>query len=103
MDGFVGGNKDEKTMYGFLDMGGASTQIAFEPADGGSDVVESGAVLVERLVEAVGREGDQAQGVCDDVVGVRDESGEGAVCHRHYLIPPILMIIMSECVTIICN
>ncbi|KIM53052.1 hypothetical protein SCLCIDRAFT_1223228 [Scleroderma citrinum Foug A] len=32
MDGFTG-RKSEKTTYGFLDMGGASTQIAFEPAD----------------------------------------------------------------------
>ena len=36
MDSFVGGNRDEKTTYGFLDM--ASTQIAFEPADGDGDV-----------------------------------------------------------------
>ncbi|KAF8838351.1 hypothetical protein BDN67DRAFT_971708 [Paxillus ammoniavirescens] len=34
MDGFNGRHKDEKTTYGFLDMGGASTQIAFEPGDG---------------------------------------------------------------------
>jgi len=34
MDGFTG-RKSEKTTYGFLDMGGASTQIAFEPADSG--------------------------------------------------------------------
>ncbi|GLB34594.1 putative GDA1 CD39 NTPase family protein [Lyophyllum shimeji] len=35
MDGFVGQNR--RTTYGFLDMGGASTQIAFEPGDGVSE------------------------------------------------------------------
>ncbi|EJD02177.1 nucleoside phosphatase GDA1/CD39, partial [Fomitiporia mediterranea MF3/22] len=32
MDQFTG-NDDDKTTYGFLDMGGASTQIAFEPSE----------------------------------------------------------------------
>ncbi|KAH7914016.1 nucleoside phosphatase family-domain-containing protein [Hygrophoropsis aurantiaca] len=32
MDGFTGA-KDDKTTFGFLDMGGASTQIAFEPGE----------------------------------------------------------------------
>ncbi|KAG6812416.1 hypothetical protein H0H92_002992 [Tricholoma furcatifolium] len=32
MDGFTG-SKQERTTYGFLDMGGASTQIAFEPGN----------------------------------------------------------------------
>jgi len=32
MDGFTG-SLDQRTTYGFLDMGGASTQIAFEPSE----------------------------------------------------------------------
>lgn len=44
MDGFSGGTS-EKTTYGFLDMGGASTQIAFEPAD--SDLRSDNEVLVD--------------------------------------------------------
>ena len=56
MDGFVGGNKDEKTTYGFLDMGGASTQIAFEPADGAGagDVMGNGAALVDVRLRLLG-------------------------------------------------
>jgi len=52
MDGFVGGHKDEKTTYGFLDMGGASTQIAFEPAD--KDVVGTEAALVDVRLRLLG-------------------------------------------------
>ncbi|KAH7929655.1 hypothetical protein BV22DRAFT_1002257 [Leucogyrophana mollusca] len=36
MDGFTG-QKDNKTTFGFLDMGGASTQIAFEPGETQND------------------------------------------------------------------
>ena len=58
MDGFIGGqgHKDDKTTYGFLDMGGASTQIAFGPAE--EDVGDEAALV--GAVEAVGRDGDQA-------------------------------------------
>ena len=51
MDGFVGGNKDEKTTYGFC---GASTQIAFEPADGDRDVGGNGAALVDVRLRLLG-------------------------------------------------
>ncbi|KAI6036020.1 nucleoside phosphatase family-domain-containing protein [Pisolithus microcarpus] len=67
MDGFTGG-KSEKTTYGFLDMGGASTQIAFEPAD--SD-------LRNVRLRLLGGEEGQAPGVRDDLVGIWDESGKG--------------------------
>jgi golgi apyrase len=38
MDGFSSGG-DERQTYGFLDMGGASTQIAFEPKDESRDLI----------------------------------------------------------------
>jgi Golgi nucleoside diphosphatase len=38
MDGFSSGGKERQT-YGFLDMGGASTQIAFEPKDKSQDLI----------------------------------------------------------------
>ncbi|KAI6008076.1 nucleoside phosphatase family-domain-containing protein [Pisolithus marmoratus] len=53
MDGFTGG-KSEKTTYGFLDMGGASTQIAFEPAD--SDLRSDNEVLVDVRLRLLGGE-----------------------------------------------
>ena len=52
MDGFVGGHKDTRTTYGFLDMGGASTQIAFEPA--AEDVVGNEAALVDVRLRLLG-------------------------------------------------
>lgn len=52
MDGFVGRNKHEKTTYGFLDMGGASTQIAFEPAD--EDVRGNEPALVDVRLRLLG-------------------------------------------------
>ena len=52
MDGFVGRDKHEKTTYGFLDMGGASTQIAFEPAD--QDVQGNEATLVDVRLRLLG-------------------------------------------------
>lgn len=54
MDGFVGRNKTEKTTYGFLDMGGASTQIAFEPAD--EDLKADEAALVDVRLRLLGGE-----------------------------------------------
>lgn len=53
MDGFTGG-KSEKTTYGFLDMGGASTQIAFEPAD--SDLRSDNEALVDVRLRLLGGE-----------------------------------------------
>lgn len=52
MDGFVGRTKTEQTTYGFLDMGGASTQIAFEPAD--QDVRGNEAALVDVRLRLLG-------------------------------------------------
>ncbi|KAH0826962.1 nucleoside phosphatase GDA1/CD39 [Lanmaoa asiatica] len=52
MDGFVGGHKNGRTTYGFLDMGGASTQIAFEPADG--DVTGTEVALVDVRLRLLG-------------------------------------------------
>ncbi|KAG8217940.1 nucleoside phosphatase family-domain-containing protein [Butyriboletus roseoflavus] len=52
MDGFIGRHKDEKTTYGFLDMGGASTQIAFEPAD--EDVKANETALVDVRLRLLG-------------------------------------------------
>ena len=52
MDGFVGRYKDAKTTYGFLDMGGASTQIAFEPAV--QDVHGNEAALVDVRLRLLG-------------------------------------------------
>ncbi|KAL1714385.1 nucleoside phosphatase GDA1/CD39, partial [Schizophyllum commune] len=44
MDGFIG-SSDIRTTYGFLDMGGASTQIAFEPGE--AHVADNDNSLVE--------------------------------------------------------
>ncbi|KAG6888538.1 hypothetical protein C0992_008281 [Termitomyces sp. T32_za158] len=45
MDGFTGAKQDPTT-YGFLDMGGASTQIAFEPSKGVSEYDEKNLIDV---------------------------------------------------------
>jgi golgi apyrase len=58
MDGFGGGGRKDakdgktKTTYWFLDMGGASTQIACEPAD--EDVVGNEAALVDVRLRLLG-------------------------------------------------
>lgn len=52
MDGFAGRSKNEKTTYGFLDMGGASTQIAFEPAE--EDVKGNESALVDVRLRLLG-------------------------------------------------
>ena len=52
MDGFVGGDRAEQTTYGFLDMGGASTQIAFEPAE--EDVPGNEPALVDVRLRLLG-------------------------------------------------
>ncbi|KIY46957.1 nucleoside phosphatase GDA1/CD39, partial [Fistulina hepatica ATCC 64428] len=48
MDGFVGANSD-RTTYGFLDMGGASTQIAFEPSVAENEDERNGNLIDVRL------------------------------------------------------
>ncbi|KAL4068126.1 nucleoside phosphatase family-domain-containing protein [Scleroderma citrinum] len=53
MDGFTG-RRSEKTTYGFLDMGGASTQIAFEPAD--SKLQNNDETLVDVRLRLLGGE-----------------------------------------------
>ena len=52
MDGFGPSNSDRST-YGFLDMGGASTQIAFEP---GPEEQEKAQNLVEVRLRLIGGE-----------------------------------------------
>ena len=52
IDGFAGRHKDARTMYGFLGMGGASTQIAFEPAE--EDVMGNEGALVDVRLKLLG-------------------------------------------------
>ena len=68
-----------RTTYGFLDMGGASTQIAFEPgAEHEHNVKGKGLVEVRLRLLSGGR--DSAQGVYNNVVRIRDESGSRKIC-----------------------
>ena len=53
MDGFAGSD-DQRTTYGFLDMGGASTQIAFEPSKAEQD--KSDNLMTVRLRLLSGKE-----------------------------------------------
>ena len=48
MDGFTGSSQD-RTTYGFLDMGGASTQIAFEPGPESQKEANSNSLIDVRL------------------------------------------------------
>lgn len=48
MDGFTGSSED-RTTYGFLDMGGASTQIAFEPGPESQKEANSNSLIDVRL------------------------------------------------------
>ncbi|EIW84748.1 hypothetical protein CONPUDRAFT_162097 [Coniophora puteana RWD-64-598 SS2] len=59
MDGFVGNSTSpstNKTTYGFLDMGGASTQIAFEPSEQEGDDLDSYNLVDVRLRLLSGQE-----------------------------------------------